>query len=103
MAAKKEDNMENYFMDYNKDTGDIKGFYLKSIHGVNIPEGCIEITPEKHDFYMDNNGLYRLNLTTLIDELIPIVILPVVKTEVQINTERIDAMETTLMGLMFPM
>lgn len=62
---------ENYFMNYDITTGEIKGFYLKSIHGSNIPTPNIEITQEKHQFYMENNGKYKINVTTLEDELIP--------------------------------
>lgn len=61
---------ENYLMNYDVQTGEIKGFYLRSIHE-NIPKPVIEVTPEKHDFYMQNNGKYRLNPITLIDEEIP--------------------------------
>ena len=61
-----------YLMNYDVNTGDILGFYIKSINE-NIPEPTIEITEEKHNFYMDNNSLYRLNPQTLEDELIPII------------------------------
>ena len=64
--------MENYLMNYDEKSGQIKGFYLKSIHGDNIPSPTIEVSFEKHDFYMQNNGKYKLNLQTLEDELIPI-------------------------------
>ena len=64
---------ENFYLNYDATTGDILGFYLKSIHGDNIPNPSIEITPEKHEFYMQNNGKYRLNPKTLEDELIPVV------------------------------
>lgn len=64
--------MENYLMNYDATTGEIKGFYLKSINGDNIPAPNIEITPEKHDFYMEHNGQYKLNPQTLEDELLPV-------------------------------
>jgi hypothetical protein len=61
---------ENYLMHYDNE-GYIKGFYLKSIHGDNIPRPVIEITPEKHNFYLENQGLYKINPLTLEDEAIP--------------------------------
>lgn len=61
---------ENFLMNYDTTTGEIKGFYLKSENGDNIPTPTIEITQEKHDFYMENNGQYKLNPSTLEDELI---------------------------------
>lgn len=64
--------MENYFMNYDTTTGEIKGFYLKSIHGENIPTPNKEITPEKHNFYMEHNGEYKIDVTTLEDELVQI-------------------------------
>lgn len=63
---------ENYIMNYDPIMGGIKGFYLKSIHGDNIPTPSIEITSEKHQFYLANNGKYKLNPVTLEDELLPI-------------------------------
>lgn len=62
---------ENFLLNYDPETGDIKGFYLRSIHGDNIPQPYIEITPEKHDFYIGNNGLYKLDPITLEDMLKP--------------------------------
>lgn len=64
---------ENYFMNYDATTGEIKGFYLKSINGDNLPTPNKEITKEKHLFYMQNQGKYKLNIQTLEDELIPII------------------------------
>lgn len=84
--------MENYLMNYDETTGNILGFYLKSIN-VNIPNPNIEITPEKHNFYMENNGLYRLNPTTLADELLLIPIQP------PSETDRITALENALLSL----
>lgn len=63
---------ESYLMAYDTTTGDILGFYLKSIHGDNIPTPNKEVTKEKHNFYMENNGKYKINVTTLEDELIPV-------------------------------
>jgi len=84
-------------MNYDTITGEVKGFYLVSIHGENIPAPIMEITPEKHDFYMENNGKYRLNLITLEDELIPIVESPPQpKTPIEINAERITAAEDAI-------
>lgn len=88
--------MENYLLNYDPSTGNILGFYLKSIHE-NIPEPYIEITPEKHDFYMRNNGLYRLNPQTLEDELVPIAS-PAPQPP---NTEdRLNAIEAAISALM---
>jgi len=85
---------EKYFISYDEVTGEIKGFYVKSVHGDNIPTPNKEITSEKHDFYMVNNGLYKLNPLTLEDELLPTPEpLPYVKSPLEINTERIGAME----------
>lgn len=89
--------MENYFMHYDPESGEIKGFYLKSIH-VNIPSPTIEIIPEKHEFYMENNGRYKLNPVTLEDELIPIpepvpqplTELEILKNRVAVNQGAID-------------
>jgi hypothetical protein len=64
--------LEKFLMHYDETTGEIKGFYLASIHGENIPSPCIEIDAEKHRFYMENNGLYKININTLEDELLPI-------------------------------
>jgi len=97
----KEENMENFIMNYDKETGYIGGFYLKSIHVDNIPIPNMEITKEKHQFYMDNNGKYKLNPTTLEDELIPSPEpIQEPKTQDEINSERIDAMESAVMLLM---
>lgn len=87
---------ENYFMNYDENTGKIKGFYTKSIHGDNIPTPNVEITQEKHDFYMEHNGQYRLNPKTLEDELIPIV------TGINVPTleERLASAESALSALM---
>ena len=63
---------EKFLMNYDITTGEIKGFYLKSIHGDNVPTPTIEITPEKHTFYMEHNGQYKVNTTTLEDELMPV-------------------------------
>lgn len=63
---------EKYYLNYDEKTGVIKGFYLKSIHGDNIPTPNIEITTEKHDFFFKNNGLYKINLKTLTEEKIEV-------------------------------
>lgn len=63
---------ENFLMHYDITTGDILGFYLKSIHGDNIPTPNKEITPEEHKFYMENNGKYKLNPSSLEDEEIQV-------------------------------
>lgn len=90
--------MENYLMNYDTTTGDIKGFYLKSIHGDNMPTPTIEITAEKHDFYMQNNGLYRLNPTTLEDELIPVIV-AIPEPTVEERTEALESAISALMGV----
>lgn len=86
---------ENYLMHYDATTGDILGFYLKSIHGDNIPAPTIEITEEKHAFYMDNNGKYKLNIETLEDKLVQF-------TEtISVNdSDRIIALENAISILM---
>jgi len=86
--------MENYLLNYDVTTGNILGFYLKSINE-NIPIPTIEITPEKHDFYMQNNGLYRVDPTTLEDKLIPIVVIIPPPSE----SDRIKALEQAMMML----
>ena len=65
---------ENYILNYDPETGSILGFYLKSIHGDNIPSPNIEITQEKYDFYMQNNGKYRIDPKTFQDIEIPVVL-----------------------------
>lgn len=87
---------KNFFMNYDATTGDILGFYLKSIHGDNIPTPNIEITPEKHQFYMENNGKYKLNVTTLADEEIPVT--TIVSTPN--DSDRITALESAIKSLM---
>ena len=64
--------MENYYLNYDEKTGEIKGFYLKSIHGDNIPTPFIEISPEKHRFFMENNSKYKININTLTEEKIEV-------------------------------
>lgn len=80
--------------------GDILGFYLRSIHGDNIPSPTIEITPEKHLFYMENQGKYKLNVLTLEDEEIPVVVVPQEKTELEKLKERQNATENAILFLM---
>lgn len=93
--------MENYLLNYDEITGEIKGFYLRSVHGGGIPSPTIEISPEKHNFYMENNGLYKLNTSTLDEELVPIPEqLPHVKTIEEINTERITSTEDAINMIM---
>lgn len=84
---------ENYYMNYDAETGEIKGFYIKGIHGENIPTPNVEITPEKHDFYMQNNGKYRLNPKTLEDELIPE---PAPKVQPPSIESRVKALENAM-------
>lgn len=60
-------------MNYDRETGEITGFYLAS-RNKNIPENCVEISPDKHLFYVENNGKYKINVTTLEDELIPVIV-----------------------------
>lgn len=91
--------MENYFMNYDEKTGMTKGFYLKSIHGDNIPTPNIEITPEKHDFYVQNNGLYKINTTTLQDETIPISTPQIQIPSTQDRLNSIESAIATLMGV----
>jgi hypothetical protein len=89
--------MENYLMNYCEKTGVIRGFYLKSIHGDKIPSPNIEISPEKHMFYMDHNGEYKLNPITLEDELLPIPEpLPYQKTEFEILKENQELIKKAL-------
>ena len=64
--------MENYYLNYDEKRGEIKGFYLKSIHGDNIPTPFIEISPEKHRFFMENNSKYKININTLTEEKIEV-------------------------------
>lgn len=59
------------YMDYDKETGAIKGFYSPEFHGENIPEGCIQITKEKHAFYLTNGGRYKIDIVTLEDIRMP--------------------------------
>lgn len=89
--------MENYFMNYNLATGEILGFYLKSMHGDNIPSPTIEITSEKHQFYIDNQGKYKLNLQTMEDELIP---LPTPQQQLPSQEDRLAAAEAAIAILM---
>lgn len=63
---------DKIYLYYDATTGEILGFYFESIHEDNIPTPNKEITPEEHEFYMDNNGKYRLNPTTLEYEEIPV-------------------------------
>lgn len=58
---------DKIYLNYDSETGNILGFYIKSIHGDNIPIPNIEIPPEKYQFYMNNNGRYKLDITTLAD------------------------------------
>ena len=88
---------ENYLMAYDATAGNILGFYLKSIHGDNIPTPSLEITAEKHNFYMNNQGKYKLNIETLEDELIPVV---EAKTEITTD-ERMALMQKAIDELTF--
>ena len=56
---------ENFFIDYDKLTGEIIGFYTKERHKDKIPEDSIEITKEKHDEIIKASGTHKINLTTL--------------------------------------
>lgn len=84
-----------YLMNYDVSTGDILGFYIKLINR-NIPQPTIEITEEKHDFYMDNNSLYRLNPQTLEDELIPIIPVVKEKTEIELLKEQNEVTKSAI-------
>lgn len=79
--------MENYILAYDAETGEFVGFYLRSIHGDSIPEPNVEITPEKHAFYMEHNGQYKLNPATLEDVLI----VPDFSESVQQKKNQIDS------------
>lgn len=59
---------EQYLLNYDPDTGEVKGFYLKSIHGDNIPTPNLEVDKNRHQLYMDNQGKYKINLVSLEDE-----------------------------------
>ena len=73
-------------MHYDEITGKIKGFYIEGIHQ-NIPSPVTQITEEKHQFYMDNNGMYKINILTLEDELIIVTELPNEPTELEVLKE----------------
>jgi len=90
--------MEDYLMNYDEQTGEIKGFYLRPVHTI-IPLPIKEITEEKHQFYMENNGKYKLNPITLEDELIPYVEIPQPKTELEILKETIDMLVLSSLGV----
>lgn len=85
--------MENYFMDYDKTTGQILGFYIYSIHGNNIPKGCIEISQEKYEYYISNSGLVKLNPETLEDIIIPLIQTQQSQNETEVLKERINQIE----------
>lgn len=89
--------MENYLMNYDEKTGEIKGFYLKSIHGNNVPFPTIEITPERHEFYMQYNGKYKLNPETLEDELI---VEPELQLQPPTQEDRLNAVESAISAIM---
>lgn len=60
----------DYLMTYNQATGEITGFYpsdLLKLYG-EIPQPNLKITEQKHDFYAQHNGQYKLNPETLVDE-----------------------------------
>lgn len=85
-------------MEYD-DNGNIRGFYPKSVTYPNPPIQFIEITEEKHKFYMEHNGKYKLNISTLEDELIPIPEpLPYEKTEIEILKETVDMLVMASLG-----
>lgn len=92
--------MEIYLMEYDNN-GNIKGFYPKShINNYpNPPTQFIEIDEEKHRFYMNNNGKYKLNIATLENELLPIPEpLPHVKSAVEILKETVDVLVMASLG-----
>lgn len=92
--------MGNYLMNYDSETGEIKGFYLKSIH-TNIPAPCLETTSEKHQFYMENNGKYKLNPATLEDELMPIPEpVPQPPTAIELLKKQVSDLENQILVLM---
>jgi len=93
--------MENYLMNYDKQTGEIKGFYLKSVHGGNIPTPILEITPEKHSFYINNNGKYKINIVTLADELAPVIVPPIQEDSNVLTLESLtEIVENLILGLL---
>lgn len=49
------------FIDYNKDTGEIKGFYDSDIHEV-IPSEAVELNQDVWKFLLKNNGRYNINV-----------------------------------------
>jgi len=85
--------MENYFLYYDSETGEIIGFYKKSIHGDKIPSPAIEITEEQHEFYMIHNGLYKLSIPDLQNILIPVSNETAEQTPVEKNTEDISLLQ----------
>ena len=92
--------MNKFIMNYDAVTGDILGFYLEDMHNV-IPTPNIEITEDQHNFYMaiENNGKYRINITTLAAELIPYVPVVEAKSDIDILKDQIGAMQDVLMQM----
>ena len=95
---------EKYLMVYDND-GNIITFIPKSDISSyrDIPTQIIEITEEKHKFYTDNDGRYRINLITLEDELLPVPApLPYVKSELEIirDTQSQIVLSLVMGGLM---
>ncbi|MBN2981975.1 MULTISPECIES: hypothetical protein [Cohnella] len=52
--------MPKYFVDFSDD-GDIAGFYVDEIHGLDIPQSALPITTEKWQVYSSNAHLYKLD------------------------------------------
>lgn len=89
--------MENYFMNYDAATGQIKGFYLRSLHGDKIPSPTLEITEERYKFYLEHNGQYKLNTQTLEDELIQT---SAPQIQIPSYNDRLNAIEDAMSKLM---
>jgi len=86
---------ETYLMVYDNE-GNIITYIPKSDISsyTDIPTQVIEITEEKHIFYVSNNGRYKIDPITLEDVLIPII----VDTTVPIPSlsDRMDALENLM-------
>lgn len=51
------------FLNYDKKTGNVTGFYATDIHGDNIPTGCLKISDDIWTEYLNNQGKYKIDLT----------------------------------------
>jgi len=92
---------ENYLLNYDEITGEIKGFFLRS-QNKDIPFPTIEITLAKRNFYSYHIGKYKINIQTLEEELVPTVIdnTPQPKTELELIIQRTEAVEGALVFFM---